>query len=150
MKRTIVDIISLLYIVLFFYTGVNKLRNNDTFSEQVSKNTYLNDYHTVIAIAIPSMEVLISAALIAAFFTHAKWPRKWGLYAGTALMAIFTIYVKFMLKSGHLPCTCGGIIEAMSWKQHFYFNTSFTLLGILAIWLNRGSLDVEQKKLSLS
>jgi hypothetical protein len=150
MKKTIVEIISFLYIVLFFYTGINKLRNVDSFSAQVAKNPYLKDYHTFIAVTIPLLEVLISVMLIASFFSLAKWPRKWGLYAGTVLMAAFTFYVKYMLRTGHLPCTCGGIIEAMSWRQHLYFNTIFTILGIIAIWLNRRASNSEQKQLALS
>jgi hypothetical protein len=44
------------------------------------------------------------------------------------------IYIAIMLLSGsHLPCTCGGIISDVGWKEHLYFNGLFIIISILSI-----------------
>jgi hypothetical protein len=53
-------------------------------------------------------------------------------------MFLFTIYVGLMISfAPHLPCSCGGVIKQMSWKQHLTFNTFFTALALFGIWLSR-------------
>ena len=53
-------------------------------------------------------------------------------------MTIFTLYIGYMVAFvPKLPCSCGGIIQKMSWNQHLIFNVGFILLGVYAIWLDR-------------
>src|SRR5882757_4959980 len=147
-KTIIVDIISSLYIILFLYTGIYKLLGQEYFKAALHKSPLISNYVDVIAIAIPTLEVLIALALLIPFFVQAPRSRKWGLYTGTVLMAIFTLYVGYMLKfSSGLPCSCGGIIQKMNWHQHFYFNTGFTFLGFLAIWLNNRQFKSAQNNM---
>jgi len=53
-----------------------------------------------------------------------------------------------MLLSGqHLPCTCGGIISKMSWKQHLGFNALFILVGLIGIIkTKKNSLGLSAKR----
>jgi len=39
--------------------------------------------------------------------------------------------------SKELPCSCGGVLQEMSWQQHLVFNIVFTLLALLAAILER-------------
>jgi hypothetical protein len=39
-----------------------------------------------------------------------------------------------VLTSANLPCSCGGVIQQLSWKQHIVFNISFIVLGIAGIY----------------
>ncbi len=57
-----------------------------------------------------------------------------GLYGALVLMGIFTLYVGYMLifTSGHF-CTCGGILEKLTWPEHLIFNVIFTILAIMAV-----------------
>lgn len=136
-KSIVVDIISSLYIILFFYTGIFKLRDITAFRMALEKSPTLEGYVPFVSVAIPTLEVLIGLSLLIPFFMYFPRSQKWGLYTGTVLMAAFTIYVGNMFRySPRMPCTCGGIIEKMNWHQHFYFNILFTLLGLLAVWLN--------------
>jgi len=153
MKKTIiVDIISCLYAMLFLYTGIYKFLDQELFRQALSKSPLLSSFTPVLAIGIPALEILIAFSLLLPFFRTTKWARKWGLYTGTALMAIFTLYIGYMLKfeHGRLPCSCGGIIQKMNWHQHFYFNSCFTLLGILAIWLNHRQFKENKNSLAFS
>jgi len=148
----IVHIIACLYAMLFLYTGIYKFLDQDLFRQAIHKSPLVGRFTPVITIGIPTLEVMISIALLLPFFLTAPWSRKWGLYIGTTLMVVFTIYISYMLKfkNGHLPCTCGGIIQKMNWHQHFYFNSCFTLLGLLAIWLNNRQFKGGQNKLVFS
>jgi len=150
-KGIIVDIASSLFIILFFYTGIFKLWHLDHFKAALHKSPVLDKYQEFVGITIPSLEVLIGLALFLPYFF--SWPRirKWGLYSYTVLMAIFTLYVWGMLRfARELPCTCGGIITKMNWHQHFYFNTTFTILGLIAIWLNNRQFKQSQKSFSMA
>jgi len=150
-KAIIVDVIASLYILLFLYTGIYKLLGQEYFKAALYKSPLISKYTEIVAVAIPVIEVLIATALLIPFFSHQIRFRKWGLYAGTILMALFTLYVGYMLKfSNGLPCSCGGIIQKMNWHQHFYFNTGFTCLGILGIWLNNKQEGVQNEQLAMS
>jgi len=139
MKKTIIiDVISYLYALLFLYTGIFKVLDQESLKQTLYKSPLLHQFVPVVAVVIPFLELAIAVALLLPFFRPAPLPRRWGLCAGTALMAVFTLYIGYMLRveNGHLPCSCGGIIQVMNWHQHLYFNGTFTLLGLLAYWLN--------------
>jgi hypothetical protein len=49
-------------------------------------------------------------------------------------MIAFIIYIiAIILTNDQLPCSCGGVLEELSWSQHIVFNSIFILLGITAI-----------------
>jgi len=131
-KEITVDILCCLFALLFLYTGLIKLTDNETFRWALLKSPLLHGIAPVLSIVIPICEVLIALGL---FFSRT---RQVALYAFLSLMGIFTIYIGFMLYfRSDRPCTCGGIIVYMNWHQHFYFNSLFTLLAVLTSWLNK-------------
>jgi len=154
MKKTdiIVNTIAYLYALLFLYTGLSKLIDQASFKQTLYKSLLFHSFTDLLAIAIPSLEILIALLIILPYSKPTSWQRKWGLNAGIILMALFTLYVGFMLlfQKGKLPCSCGGIIQKMNWHQHFYFNSFFTLAGIAAIWLNGRKGEVHESRLAVS
>ena len=82
--------------------------------------------YPVISWVTPASEVIVAALLF--------WPR-WrlkGLYAALIEMALFTAYIIYLLTlDTEVPCSCGGIVEYLSWKQHLLFN--IVLIGLLLI-----------------
>jgi hypothetical protein len=53
-------------------------------------------------------------------------------------MILFTAYIIGLFSiDKELPCSCGGIIALLSWKQHLVFNSVFILLNALAIRLQK-------------
>jgi hypothetical protein len=53
-------------------------------------------------------------------------------------MLLFTGYVYTILQfADHIPCSCGGLISALSWSQHLLFNTVITILTLVAILFYR-------------
>lgn len=118
-----------LLILLFVYTGTSKLLGHQQFREQLNHVSYLKTIAAPLSICLPLLELITGLAI--AF----KPTQSYGLYAAAILMTLFATYVALMLLSDRtkLPCSCGGVIKAMSWKQHLYFNIFFMLLAWLSI-----------------
>ena len=133
MKKTlIIDIISGLFILLFLYTGLMKLTTITTFIHTLEKSPLLKEVSPILGWAIPLWELVTVVALLM------PGTRRKGLISSAIMMAIFTVYVGFMLYfRSERPCTCGGVIQQMNWHQHFYFNTLFTLLALVALRLEK-------------
>jgi uncharacterized membrane protein YphA (DoxX/SURF4 family) len=132
LKRTIPGIIALLLVVLFLYTGISKLMEYSSFKEQIATSPVLAPIASFIAWALPLAEFAVAIALLIPVW------RLWGLYASFVLMLLFTGYIAAILSfSKELPCSCGGVLEEMSWDQHLVFNITFTLLAIAGALLEK-------------
>lgn len=85
-----------------------------------------------LGLAVPSAELFIAVGLAIGFFSPKI--RLIAMEAALLLLIAFEIYISLMLLSGsHLPCTCGGIISTMGWKQHLVFNAFFITIAIFSI-----------------
>lgn len=136
---TIEAIIAVL-LLLWIYTGLNKLIHYDKFRLEVSRSPFLQHVAPLVAVVIPIGELLIATLLIF------KKTRILGLYASLFLMTLFTGYVYMMLHYAYdLPCSCGGIIELLSWEQHLLVNFMLTLLTMITILL-QSRLDIIYKQ----
>lgn len=131
-KTTILELIVVLYTILFLYTGISKLMEYSVFKEQIATSPILAPISKPIAAGLPWTEFLVTLMLIIP-----KWRLK-GLYAAATMMTLFTIYITATLMfSEHIPCSCGGVLAEMSWTQHIIFNTVFIAMSILGIMLQR-------------
>ncbi|WP_217605214.1 MauE/DoxX family redox-associated membrane protein [Chitinophaga sp. GbtcB8] len=132
LKRTIPSIVALLLVVLFLYTGISKLMEYTIFREQIGASPILHPIAPFIAWAIPLAEFAVAVLL----FIPA-W-RLWGLYASFILMLAFTGYVITIVSfSKELPCSCGGVLQEMSWGQHIVFNSIMTVLALTGAILEK-------------
>lgn len=130
MKNLTVELICLLYVSLFVYTAVSKLLDFENFRVQLGQSPILSAFASWITWSVPLIELLIAAMLLVSKY------RISGLYFGLCLMTMFTVYIFIILHySSFVPCSCGGILEKMSWNVHLFFNGVFILLAILAITL---------------
>jgi hypothetical protein len=131
LRTTFLEMISLLYIMLFVYAATNKLLDFENFRVQLGQSPLLSAFAGWI-----SWTVLIVEFTIAGFLLFPRTRIK-ALFAGFCLMTMFTAYIFIMLNySSFLPCSCGGILEKMSWQEHLIFNIVFVVLAGLALWLN--------------
>lgn len=129
--QRILDVIVFLFVLLFMYAAISKLSQFHEFQAQLSKSPLIMEYSNMLSILVPCIEILISILLLI--------PRVQivGLYASFSLMFLFTAYIAFMLVfSPYVPCSCGGILSKLGWKEHLVFNGVFTLLGLIGIDLN--------------
>jgi hypothetical protein len=127
-KNKFIEIIGAIFILLFTYTAVSKLIEADTFYSTLKKSPFIEDWAHFLYWLLPLIE-LITVVLL--FIPPVRWA---GLYLSLALMMMFTSYISFMLLSAYkLPCSCGGILKKLSWKDHLLLNIILTILAAVAI-----------------
>ena len=130
-RKIILEIIAFLFILLFLYTAGSKLSDLEKFRVVISKSPLLYPAADVVAVVIPLLEVVV-AILIAIPRT-----RYIGLFGAFTLMVIFTAYITAILQlSENIPCSCGGVLQQMGWREHLVFNVFFSLLGLSGIILS--------------
>ncbi|QEC43685.1 MauE/DoxX family redox-associated membrane protein [Pseudobacter ginsenosidimutans] len=135
-RKTFVEIISTLLILLFTYTAVSKLMGFEDFKYFLKQSPLVGESRVdFIAIALPVFELFISLLLFI------PKQRLKGFWLSFITMTFFTIYIAYMLLfvPGR-PCSCGGVLQNMTWPQHLYFNIFFTGLSATGIWLMRRPL----------
>ncbi|MEC3880210.1 MauE/DoxX family redox-associated membrane protein [Parapedobacter sp. 10938] len=128
MKKTTIEIITSLFILLWVYAALSKLLDYETFKVQLGKSPLLTDFAGFAAIAVPVSELLIAGMLLLKRF------RLLGLYASLFMMVMFTAYIIAILNfSYYIPCSCGGILSSLGWTEHIIFNLVFVGLAIVGI-----------------
>jgi len=138
LRRTVLEVISMLFIILFVYTAVSKFLDYSNFRAVIGQSPLLTPYAAALAVAVPVIEILIALQLAVPRYRRA------GLYASFALMTLFTTYIIVLVTmSDKIPCSCGGVISRMTWQQHLYFNIFFVLLAFLGMWLHQQNPDDE-------
>lgn len=131
LKRSIlIEVITIAYISLMLYTAVSKLSDYNLSREQMAMMPVMMPIAHIAAWLLPVIEMLLAISIFI------PKTRITGLYAVTGLMVLFTFYIIYMMANyEHLPCSCGGLLQALSWKGHLIFNSIFIVLGVLAIVL---------------
>lgn len=129
-RKITVEFICILFIFLFVYAAISKLIDFQKFHIQISQSPLLTKYSVFIAWFIPIIELATAALLL---FDRT---RLIGLYAGFSLMTMFTVYIVVVSQfSEHVPCSCGGVIENLTWTEHLIFNVVFMIGGVLGALL---------------
>ena len=138
-QTILVEIISALLIFLFMYAAISKLLDYQKFQVQLGQSPLLTAFAGWVSWIIPFLEIIISIMLAVRKF------RLFGLYASFSLMVMFTSYIIAITKfSDYIPCSCGGVLQNMSWNQHLIFNIAFILLALTGIILcSRPSEDLK-------
>lgn len=130
-KRNAADIIAAFFILLFAYTGINKLYGIESLQYVLKRYPLIGQQWAVLASwAVPITELLVTMLL---FIPKTRLK---GLQASFVLMMLFTLYIGYMLAFTQLKvCTCGGMLQALNWWQHLLFNIGCILLAATAIKL---------------
>lgn len=135
-KQNLVDIICYLFVLLFLYAATSKLIEYDKFQLQMSKSPIITNYASILVWLVPLAEIIISIMLLIERF------KMLGLYLAFGLMLSFTLYIYAILNySDSIPCSCGGVLQKMTWDQHLIFNIVFVVLGIVGILLYTKTSD---------
>ena len=125
-------LISYFFVLLFVYASVNKILDFENFQVQIAQSPVLTAYAGLISYAVITVELLIAAALC-----HAR-TRSLALLASASLMTAFTVYIFVILNySEFVPCSCGGILEKLGWKQHMVFNIFCVIAAIAGYIVSR-------------
>ncbi|MDP2160979.1 MAG: hypothetical protein Q8K02_10890 [Flavobacterium sp.] len=137
-KNSFVLVVSYLYVLLFVYAAVSKLLDYENFQVQLGQSPLLSAYASIISWLVPAIELFIVVLILL------PTTRLFGLFGSFILMVMFTVYIYLILTySSFVPCSCGGVLEKMTWNQHLLFNIAFIIQVVLAILLHP---DVTQLK----
>lgn len=135
-KNNFVYLICLLFVSLFIYAAVSKILDYENFRVQLAQSPLLSAFARYVAWGVPAFEILISILLLSE-----KW-RTVGLFSAFGLMVMFTAYIYIILNfSSFVPCSCGGVLEKMTWNQHLVFNLAFIILGGTAALVQSSNLQ---------
>ncbi len=135
-KNTAIPIIRFLLIFLFVYAATGKLAGHAVFRVQLTRFPVLGGYAGFLSWCIPVAECMVVVLLFIPRYVPA------GLYASASLLFLFTAFLIAMVCfDTNLPCSCGGVIAQLSWKEHIAFNVFFLALSLSGIYLKRKTID---------
>lgn len=133
MKRSIIsETISLVFCILFLYTGISKLMDYNIAKEQIALTPLFAPIAREIVILVPVIEIVTVVLLFIPKL------RKIGFLSSLILMIAFTVYIIYIINvNDKLPCTCGGVLERLSWTQHVYLNIVLSVLALTGLILTK-------------
>lgn len=133
LRKIPVEPIVALLVVLFVYTALSKALDIAAFRKQMLNQPLPDALKQNLFWLVPVSEITTSVFLII------KSARLYGFALSFLLMLAFTLYVGLILANtfAYIPCSCGGILNTLSWKAHLIFNIVFTLLALAGIIIER-------------
>src|SRR6185312_1592211 len=122
-RRIFLEVAAGLIILLFVYASTSKLIAFKKFIGEINNQPLPNSWTPFLSYCIPAAEIAIVLLLI--------WQRtrRLGFLISLIFMSVFTIYAAIILLHGfeYIPCSCGGVIEHLTWTQHLLLNTFYVL-----------------------
>ncbi len=121
MKNKTLLIISVLLVLLFTYTAFSKWMDMTGFTRDMHNQPFPRWMGDGLVLGLPVLEMGIAVLLLF------EPTRLTGLRVAWVLMGLFTLYTLLVLAHvfNRIPCSCGGVIKLLSWKQHLVFNLFF-------------------------
>ena len=140
MKSKVLISICMALVILFSYTAVSKLIDIPLFNYEMHNQPLPHWMRTGLVFFLPAIELLIVVSLLI------DKTRVVGLFASLVIMLSFTAYTALILTGAfhRVPCSCGGVIKNLTWKQHLFFNLFFVGLIIWGMFLQA---HVKNKKI---
>ncbi|MVZ65734.1 hypothetical protein GQF61_07675 [Sphingobacterium sp. DK4209] len=132
-KEKFTAILSGTIALMLFYAASTKLFNYQQAQASMQKQIFSRSIADLLTWLIPSIEFIISMLLI---YTRTRIV---GLWASISLLAVFTGYLLLAMSRifGYRPCSCGGIIQQLSYGEHLVFNLVFLFLSLIALYLKK-------------
>jgi uncharacterized membrane protein YphA (DoxX/SURF4 family) len=128
-KTTALNIISGVLAAMFFYASFSKFTNYEKAERDMKNQIFPQPIAELLTWLIPLIEIIVVLLLL---FPQT---RKKALWASMLLLTAFTAYIALIMTGifGRIPCSCGGILQRMSYGTHLLFNLFFICLSLLGI-----------------
>lgn len=136
MRNLVAIILSTLLIILWVYTAISKLSDMTVFESQLNRQPgFVSAFAPLLIWLLPIVELLAAGLLM---FNNT---RKRGLLLSFFLMLAFTGYVALAVIGywEDIPCSCGGVLNRLGWKDHLWFNLFFLMIAALGLAAERHS-----------
>lgn len=132
-KKAIPFATSLMLVLLFTYTALDKLSNISIFEYGLKAQVFHSAMIPALKWGIPLAELLIVILLLVPRLNGT------GIVAGTLLMLGFTVYILLVLSTvfSKVPCACAGVFRTITWQQQLALNLIVLIPGMLStafIW----------------
>jgi hypothetical protein len=126
LRKVTLEVQAFLFMLLFFYTAISKLVGYSKFKVQIGQSPLLTGFGEWLPGVVIAVELGVGFLLMFSRY------RLIGFFGAYCLMVMFTVYVIAILHfSPFVPCSCGGVLEVLGWREHLVFNGTFA--GI-ALW----------------
>lgn len=132
--------VGVLIALLFAYAAVSKLCAYEESKREMMNQVFPANIALILTWLVPVTELTLAAGLIINKFSFKA------LLASCLLLIVFTLYIAIAMSGsfGRIPCSCGGILEDMSYSAHMVFNLIFIVMAILAIALETQWKSIHQ------
>lgn len=128
LRKFISEAAASLLILLFTYAALSKLFAYGSFRSVLGTSPLIGVLAPWLPFLLPAAELLITMLLIVPSHRHR------GFRAAMVLLGLFTVYLCGMvLFAPQLPCSCGGVLQQMSWKEHIAFNGFFLIVAFAGL-----------------
>jgi hypothetical protein len=130
-KLYLYSVLGLLFSI-FLYAGILKLLELNTFYAQLAKSPLIPlGFNKIVGISVISIELYTCYLIYKKQFDKA-------LFISFSIMTFFTFYIGYLISFSYFtPCSCGGILEDMTWENHFVFNLVLTVLTAIAYLIKK-------------
>jgi len=145
-QKTLLQIIMLLFIVLWTYAALSKVSEFEIFRYQLGQSPGIAFAAPFLAWWLPLAELTMAIMFIF------ERTRIYAFYLSFIAMVVFTVYlIGMLIFASKIPCSCGGLISKLTWTQHIYFNLLFVAMGIIGLLILRNnSITPNSKHLNLN
>lgn len=131
-RNTILQIIRIVFILLFSYTGIMKVWHYQEFKSQIRESSILNPISEIVVWTLTAIEISIVILLL-----KSRWLLK-GFYVSLFLMSLFTLYMILIVNfSFYIPCSCGGWLESLPQNFHILLNILLTVFAFIGALLQK-------------
>lgn len=130
-------LLSTLLIVIFGFTGFDKLIRFESSQKAFHNQTFPSWLAEILSYSVPGVELLLALLLL---FSVTRW---WGYLGSALLLTVFTTYVGLIWVGAfpRVPCNCAGILESLGWAEHFFLNLGLIVLAVWGIRIENAELE---------
>jgi len=126
-------------IALWSYAFFIKIIDFSHYQKQMADQPFAGIFKSVLTYGLLVFEGIAALLLI---IGH----QRSGLRLSLMLLIAFSLYILFIL-AGYFPerpCSCGGFISKMSWKNHLWFNLALIAINSFCLFY----LSQQERRLS--
>lgn len=133
MKERIQAITSAILVLLFSYTAFSKWLDMRLYTYEMHNQPLPRFFTDVLIWGLPPLELTIVLLLL---FASTRWL---GFVVALGLMGAFTMYSILILTGAfhRVPCSCGGVIRLLSWREHLVLNIGMVVVSLWGLWAMR-------------
>jgi len=127
--RNYVLTITVIVLILFFYTGMEKIWYHSVFHIMLRKQPLPSWMKDILDWGLPLGELVLTALLT---ITRTRLYGLWGSAIAMLLFAGYTAYAA-SAPAGKTVCACGKLFSGLSWEAHFWVNMGLAAMAFTGI-----------------